>query len=118
MLLLWTHPTSHGVKLQVRRAPLPSPPPLRTAAGVPTYNAVREAYELAPATSFSNITDNEDVVMLLDSAYGGDLDLLDAHTGALAERSDSGVEGVFGELLHVSVLRVPHVSVSRRSGTI
>lgn len=117
MPLLSTH-RPHGVNLPVRRASLPSspPPPLRTAAGVPKYNAVREAYELAPATSFSNITDNEDVVKLLASAYGGDLDLLDAHTGALAERSDSGVEGVFGELLHVSVLRAPRVRVSRRSG--
>ena len=38
--------------------------------------------------------------MLLSTAYGGDIDNLDAITGALAEGTMASSGGVFGELLH------------------
>lgn len=37
---------------------------------------------------------------LLSSAYGGDIDILDAFVGALAEPSKAATGGVFGELLY------------------
>lgn len=40
--------------------------------------------------------------MLLSNAYGGDIDSLDALTGALAEDIVAGAGGVFGELFHVA----------------
>lgn len=47
------------------------------------------------------MADDSDVADLLDAAYGGDISLLDAVTGALAEGSYSGNGGVLGELLKV-----------------
>lgn len=70
-------------------------------AGVPTYNEVREAYGLSRATSFADVTSNEEVQLLLEEAYGNDLDLLDAFTGALAEGSGDASNGFMGELLQV-----------------
>ncbi|CAM9534507.1 unnamed protein product [Ascophyllum nodosum] len=71
--------------------------------GLPTYNAAREAYNLTLATDFSDVTLDAEVATLLSAAYGGDIDSLDAVTGALAEGdSASTVGGIFGELLQAA----------------
>lgn len=48
-----------------------------------------QAYGLTTAMGFSDVTSNEDLAALLSNTYGGDIDLLDAYTGALAEGSIS-----------------------------
>ncbi|CAN0237214.1 unnamed protein product, partial [Laminaria digitata] len=53
--------------------------------GVPTYNDARAAYGLTRATSFSDVTSNRRVAAMLKEAYGGDIEMLDAFTGGLAE---------------------------------
>lgn len=53
--------------------------------------------------AFSDITDDSQVAALLDAAYGGSVDLLDAVTGALAEGSDSDTIGALGDLFTVCV---------------
>eukprot|EP00904_Undaria_pinnatifida_P011031 jgi/Undpi1/7058/HiC_scaffold_21.g09532.m1 len=68
--------------------------------GLPTYNDARQAYGLTTATDFSDITSDESLASLLSSAYGGDIDSVDAITGALAEGTMASSGGVFGELLH------------------
>ncbi|CAN0378435.1 unnamed protein product, partial [Laminaria digitata] len=70
--------------------------------GIPSYNGVREAYGLSRVTSFENITSDGTVQGLLEDAYG-DVELLDAYTGALAEREDGS--GLFvGPLLRAVFL--------------
>lgn len=49
---------------------------------------------------FSDVTSDDDLALLLSAAYGGDIDNLDAFTGALAEDSDLSSGGFFGTLLH------------------
>lgn len=71
-------------------------------AGLPAYNDAREAYGLTRATSFADITSNDDVRVLLEDTYGGDIDLLDAYTGALAEVNGGTINGLFGDLLQAS----------------
>ena len=44
------------------------------------------------------------MALLLSSAYGGDIDNVDAITGALAEGTVASSGGVFGELLHEALL--------------
>eukprot|EP00904_Undaria_pinnatifida_P011028 jgi/Undpi1/7055/HiC_scaffold_21.g09529.m1 len=68
--------------------------------GLPTYNDARKAYDLTIATDFSDITSDESLALLLSTAYGGDIDNLDAITGALAEGTMASSGGVLGELLH------------------
>lgn len=70
-------------------------------AGVPTYNDAREAYGLSRATSFTDITNDTVVQTLLEDAYGGDVALLDALTGALAEGSGMSSTKIVGDLLRV-----------------
>ena len=48
-------------------------------------NCRRQAYGLDLAADFSEVTADSDLAELLSSAYGGDIDSLDAYTGALAE---------------------------------
>ncbi|CAM9989530.1 unnamed protein product [Ascophyllum nodosum] len=67
--------------------------------GVPTYNDAREAYGLSRATSFSDVTADTNVEALLEEAYGGDIGLLDALTGALAEGSNMSSSSILGDLL-------------------
>lgn len=61
-----------------------------------------QAYNLSAAADFSEVTSDTDVANLLSVAYGGDIDTLDACTGALAEDKNSVEGGVFGELLHAA----------------
>ncbi|CAN0588159.1 unnamed protein product, partial [Laminaria digitata] len=69
------------------------------AIGIPSYNGVREAYGLSRVTTFEDITSDGTVQGLLEDAYG-DVELLDAYTGALAECEDGS--GLFvGPLLRV-----------------
>eukprot|EP00904_Undaria_pinnatifida_P011027 jgi/Undpi1/7054/HiC_scaffold_21.g09528.m1 len=68
--------------------------------GLPTYNDVRQAFGLTIVTDFSDITSDESLALLLSSAYGGDINNVDAITGALAEGTVASSGGVFGELLH------------------
>ncbi|CAM9946401.1 unnamed protein product, partial [Ectocarpus sp. 13 AM-2016] len=51
--------------------------------GVPSYNVVRAAYGLLEATDFSDVSPDGEVAELLSSAYGGEIENLDACTGAL-----------------------------------
>lgn len=74
-------------------------------AGVPAYNDVRAAYGLSRAASFADVTTNEEVQLLLEDAYGSDVDLLDAFTGALAEGSGDATTGFMGDLLLVTPIR-------------
>eukprot|EP00903_Cladosiphon_okamuranus_P015565 g14370.t1 len=67
--------------------------------GLPTYNAARAAYGLYPAT-FANLTTDTELAARLSAAYGGDIDNLDAFTGALAEGTSASTGGVFGELIY------------------
>lgn len=69
--------------------------------GVPTYNDAREAYGLSRASSFADVTPDSDVQALLEDAYGNDVGLLDAFTGALAEGNNLSTASVFGDLLQV-----------------
>lgn len=68
-------------------------------AGLPNYNDARVAYGLSSATSFEDVTDDAEMRTLLENAYGGDIELLDAVTGALAEGSSANATSVFGDLL-------------------
>ena len=69
--------------------------------GIPSYNDVREGYGLERVTTFEEITPDDTVQGLLESSYGT-VDLLDAYTGALAERQ-SGSAVLVGPLLQVGI---------------
>jgi len=58
-----------------------------------------QAYGLDPATTFADITPDPDLAGRLSDAYGGDIDSLDAFTGALAEETMAQTGGMFGDLL-------------------
>ncbi|CBN76582.1 peroxinectin precursor [Ectocarpus siliculosus] len=71
--------------------------------GVPSYNSAREAYALSRFDSFAEITSDTTVQATLSTAYGNDVDLLDAYTGALAETEEGS--GLFaGPLLRMVFL--------------
>ncbi|CAB1101232.1 unnamed protein product [Ectocarpus sp. CCAP 1310/34] len=70
--------------------------------GVPSYNDVREAYDLPKATAMSDVSADDDVVELLYAAYGGEIENLDACVGALAEEKEASLGGNFGDLLHTA----------------
>jgi hypothetical protein len=53
--------------------------------GIPSYNAVRAAYGLAPVTSFAQITSDVQVQQELSLAYQGNVNNIDAFEGGLAE---------------------------------
>lgn len=68
--------------------------------GIPSYNDVREACGFSRIKTFEDITSDDTVQRLLADTYG-DVELLDAYTGALAESKDD--TGLFvGPLLRVS----------------
>lgn len=69
------------------------PPSLNNISG--------QAYNLTAAANFSEVASNAEVAALLDAAYGGDVENLDAITGALAENVRT-TGGVFGELLYAA----------------
>lgn len=54
---------------------------------------------MSRAATFADVTNSVEVQELLEATYGGDIELLDAFTGALAEGSDSSSHGVLGDLL-------------------
>ncbi|CAB1109758.1 unnamed protein product [Ectocarpus sp. CCAP 1310/34] len=71
--------------------------------GVPSYNDAREAYRLSRIDTFTEITSDTTVQATLSAAYGNDVDLLDAYTGALAETEEGS--GLFaGPLLRMVFL--------------
>ncbi|CAM9782649.1 unnamed protein product, partial [Ectocarpus sp. 12 AP-2014] len=71
--------------------------------GVPSYNEAREAYGLSRFDAFAEITSDTTVQTTLSAAYGNDVDLLDAYTGALAETEEGS--GLFaGPLLRMVFL--------------
>lgn len=78
---------------------LPNSPALSPTLRVTFWECI-QAYGLDRAVAFSDVTRDADLAELLSDAYGGDIDNLDAYTGALAERVLSANGGVFGELLH------------------
>ena len=69
--------------------------------GVASYNDLREALGLERAESFADVTSDAELAQTLESLYG-DVDLLDAWVGGLAE--DPFGNGLLGELFHTVVL--------------
>lgn len=62
--------------------------------GLGSYNDIREGLGLARAESFADITTDADLAAKLEAAYG-DIDLVDAWVGGLAEDAVNG--GMLGE---------------------
>lgn len=69
--------------------------------GLQSYNDMRESLGLDSKDSFDEISSNSDIAARLEEAYG-DVDLIDAWVGGLAEDSFAG--GLVGELFHVVIL--------------
>ncbi|GMH34110.1 hypothetical protein BSKO_01944 [Bryopsis sp. KO-2023] len=69
--------------------------------GVPTYSKARESFGLPRISSMSGISDNPETVEHLEEAYEGDVDLVDAFIGGLAENKPAGQ--MFGPLFHESL---------------
>jgi len=59
--------------------------------GVPSYNALREAFGLQRYTSFDQITNDNTQAQLLSTIYGS-VDDIDAWVGMLSEKKDPGKE--------------------------
>ena len=68
--------------------------------GLQSYNDMREALGLDRKASFAEISSNPDIAARLEEAYG-DVDLIDAWVGGLAEDSFGG--GLVGELFHLII---------------
>ena len=68
--------------------------------GLQSYNDMREALGLDRKASFAEISSNPDIAARLEEAYG-DVDLIDAWVGGLAE--DSFGDGLVGELFHLII---------------
>ncbi|GMH42851.1 hypothetical protein BSKO_10770 [Bryopsis sp. KO-2023] len=64
--------------------------------GIPTYNAARNGFGLSTFGSFSDISDDPTTVSNLEEAYEGDVDIIDAFVGGLAEKRPS--DRLFGDL--------------------
>jgi peroxidase len=64
--------------------------------GIPSYNDLRVGLLLSPATSFADISSNSAVQQALSDAYDGDVSMVDAWVGGLAEGHVEG--GMVGEL--------------------
>ena len=64
--------------------------------GIPRYNSLRDSLGLEPAATFADITSDPEGQQALSDAYGGDIALVDAWVGGLAEAHVEG--GVVGEL--------------------
>ncbi|CAM9507284.1 unnamed protein product, partial [Ascophyllum nodosum] len=56
--------------------------------GVPSYNDLREAYNFSRVAAFTDITPDKTAQGILSTAYDGDVDLLDAYVGAVAENEE------------------------------
>lgn len=69
--------------------------------GVASYNDLREALGLERAESFADVTSDVALAQALEDLYG-DVDLLDAWVGGLAE--DPHADGLLGELFYTVVL--------------
>ena len=69
--------------------------------GVPTYNDLREAVGLTQAEDFSDITSDAALADALEEVYG-DVDLVDAWIGGLAEDPTGG--GIVGELFATVII--------------
>ena len=91
-------------------SPVPGSPGLDLAAiniqrgrdlGVASYNELREALELGRAATFSDITSDADLAAKLEQVYG-DVDLVDAWVGGLAEDAHGG--GMLGELFATIII--------------
>lgn len=65
--------------------------------GLPDYNTLRQDFQLAPITDFSQITDSQVDVQILKDLYG-DVNNIDAWVGMLSEKH-VGEDAVFGELV-------------------
>ena len=68
--------------------------------GLPSYNDVREALGFPRATTFSDITQNEETQEKLETAYGH-VDMVDVWVGGLAE--DRFLDSHLGPLFHFIV---------------
>jgi peroxidase len=64
--------------------------------GIPKYNALRVSLGLSPVSSFADITIDAAVQQALSAAYNGDVNMVDAWIGGLAEPHVGG--GMVGEL--------------------
>ncbi len=69
--------------------------------GVATYNDLREAVGLERAETFADITSDEDLATALEGVYG-DVDLVDAWIGGLAEDPVEGA--LLGEMFSVVMI--------------
>jgi len=58
--------------------------------GMPSFNQLRDAYDLQPYTEFSEINPDETVWRVLKDVYHGDIDKVDAFVGGMAEAHVSG----------------------------
>ncbi len=70
--------------------------------GLPHYNAMRQAYNLAPVQDFSDITSDHALQIKLTHLYG-DVNNIDAWVGGLAEDAIDG--SLLGPLFHTIVLK-------------
>jgi hypothetical protein len=70
--------------------------------GIPQYNAVRQAYGLAPKASFAEISSDPDVVQRLQATYAS-VDDIYAWSGGLCEDHVAGAQ--VGELFHTILRR-------------
>lgn len=71
------------------------------SAGIPTFNDAREAYGFERVADFSEITTDVGIQKLLSAVYGGDVSLVDAYVGAVAEDQTDGTNLFVGPLLQV-----------------
>lgn len=76
------------------------------------YNDARTAYGLDAAKTFADIISDETVEALLSTAHGGDLDLLDSYTGAVAETTSDGSSLAVGPLIQVTLYFPPPYSLA------
>lgn len=70
--------------------------------GLPMYNDARAAHGLERVTSFSEITDDEDLAARMEQVYEGDVDLVDAFIGGLAEKPSKECR-LTGDLFYTSI---------------
>ena len=74
-------------------------PPTRCVSVLFSPPARQQAYGFDPAATFADVTSDADLASRLSAAYGGDIDNLDALTGALAEGTSASTGGVMGDVL-------------------
>ncbi|KAI9138692.1 heme peroxidase [Paraphysoderma sedebokerense] len=69
--------------------------------GLPSYNEARKSFGLNPVTTFEEITSDPELANRLKEAYDGDVNLLEAYLGGLAEDHIYG--GNLGPLFFASL---------------